>query len=141
MTKSDAPPTNALATPAWGANKPIIKSPAGGKTETGATDYRSTAGPRVQPDSPRPAAKRPAPTPATNPQTMRSGAPHQTGQGEKQLDGTRTATMSQPVKKPGLAERQPAPTYPKGSGERRSGLEDAMAAEADRLHPRKLRPR
>jgi hypothetical protein len=54
--------------------------------------------------------------------------------GEKQLDGSPTQQMSKPHKKGGLAERGPSPA--KSSSDRVSGLEAAMAAEADRHHPR-----
>lgn len=59
--------------------------------------------------------------------------PHRTGPGEKQLDGTRTPEFSQPQRKPGLAERQPAPHKSSGG----TGLEHAMGSLADELHPRK----
>lgn len=70
------------------------------------------------------------------PDVAKSGVPRQVGSGERQLDGSRTPTFSQPVKKPGLAERQPAPKRSGGSG-----LEDAMGGLADQLHPRSRRRR
>lgn len=66
-----------------------------------------------------------------NPQTNAGRVPKPTGPGERQLDGTRTQTFDQPQKKPGLAPREPAPARSSGG----SGLEAAMAAEADRIHP------
>lgn len=63
--------------------------------------------------------------------TMRHGAPVITGPGERQLDGNRTPTVSQPVKKGGLASRDPVPNRDSDSG-----MERAMQASADQLHPR-----
>lgn len=63
-----------------------------------------------------------------NNRTMKS-KPVETGPGERQLDGSRTATFSQPKVKPGLVARPPAPARPSDSG-----MERAMGAHADELH-------
>lgn len=65
------------------------------------------------------------------------GVPRKTGDGQRQLDGSRTPEFSQPQKRPGMAERQPAPHSSSGG----SGMEHAMGALADQLHPRKQGPR
>lgn len=69
--------------------------------------------------------------------TNAGGVPRQVGAGERQLDGTRSPEFSQPQRKPGLSERQPAPSASSGG----SGLESAMADLADQLHPRRMKPR
>lgn len=73
-------------------------------------------------------------TPKSNPSTAVSGVPRQSANGQRQLDGNRTAEMTKPVKKGGLAERQAAPTRSAQAGG--SGMESAMASLADQLHPR-----
>lgn len=70
-----------------------------------------------------------------NPRTAVSGVPKVTGYSERQLDGNRSPITSKPVKKGGLAER--GPSAGKSGNDRTSGLESAMHAEADRLHPRR----
>lgn len=92
---------------------------------------RPAAPPRSAPSQ---NAAKPSRFQTPNPTTNAGRVPRPTGPGERQLDGTRTQTFDPPQKKPGLAEREPAP---RRVGE--SGLEAAMAAEADRLHPRKQR--
>jgi len=62
--------------------------------------------------------------------TMRSGKPAQVGKGERQMDGTHTATFSQPKRKPGLSDR---PAVPDRASD--SGMERAMQAHADKEHP------
>lgn len=87
--------------------------------------------PRYEPQSRSPQFQRP------NPSNNAGGVPRRTGSGERQLDGTRTPEFSQPQKKPGLAERQPAPHKSSGG----SGLEHAMGSLADQLHPRRQGPK
>lgn len=64
--------------------------------------------------------------------TLGSGIPHQVGEGERQLDGNRTAVFDQPKRKPGLAAREAVPNRASDSG-----MERAMQAHADREHPGK----
>lgn len=68
---------------------------------------------------------------AKNSRTMHSGKPVMTGRGERQLDGTRTPTFSQPKKHPGLAPQDPVPNRASDSG-----MERAMQDHADRVHPK-----
>lgn len=121
-------PTNALATPSAGrfVAKAAARLPdgSGAFTATVPTPKRPAA-----PQSRQPQFQRP------NPATNAGRVPRPTGQGERQLDGTRTATFDPPQKKPGLSAREAAPARSSGG----SGLEAAMAAEADRLHPPKRR--
>lgn len=131
---TDAPQINVLATQAF---RLPAKSSAARKAPDG-----SGAGPApTQVGLPKRAAQAPNAARASqfqrpNPQTNAGGLARITGVGERQLDNTHTSTFEPPQKRPGLAERQPAP---RRVGE--SGLEAAMAAEADRLHPRRLGPR
>lgn len=62
------------------------------------------------------------------------GVPRPAGLGERQLDGSRSMTMSQPApKKSSMAQRDPAPHRSSGG----SGMEAAMGSLADKLHPRR----
>lgn len=94
---------------------------------------------RPVPAKPAEPAARTSPFQRPNPQTNAGRVPRPVGQGERQLDGTHTPTFDQPQKKPGLAERQPAPQRSAQQGG--SGLESAMATLADQLHPRKQHSR
>lgn len=122
----------APAAPGW--DKPAAKAPAAPQPKRAAPDaadsstLRKSAGPTTNKQFQN-----------ANPRTAAKGVPVQTGKGERQLDGTRTATMSQPARK-GLSERQPSPMPFRGSADTTSGLERAMAADADRHHPRTMRP-
>lgn len=122
-------PINALAAGAFIAKaqpqaKPMAKLPDG----SGA--FRATI-----PTPKRAAPVRNSQFQRPNPATNAGRVPKPTGPGERQLDGTRTPTFDAPQKRPGLATREPAPARSSGG----SGLEVAMAAEADRLHPPKRR--
>lgn len=121
-------PINALAAP--GAGKFVAKAAARLPDGSGAL-IASVPTPRrpAPPVSRQPQFQRP------NPANNAGRVPRPTGPGERQLDGTRTQTFDAPQKKPGLAAREPAPARSSGG----SGLEAAMAAEADRLHPPKRR--
>lgn len=122
-------PINVMAQEAPPKANPWAKKPKG---EAPAEDRADKSGEgrkdRVE-DSRSPQFQRP------NPQTNAGGVPRPTARGERQLDGSRTTEFSQPQKKPGLPPRGPAPAASSGG----SGLEAAMAAEADRLHPPKRR--
>lgn len=120
-------PVNALAAPA--AGKFVAKAPSRLPDGSGAFVAKvQTARPQA-PASRQPQFQRP------NPANNAGRVPRPTGPGERQLDGSHTQTFDQPQKKPGLAAREPAPSRSSGG----SGLEAAMAAEADRLHPPKRR--
>lgn len=122
-------PINALAEGA--AGRFIAKAAAMRKLPDGSGSFTATV----------PTPKRAAPPQRNaqfqhaNPATNAGRVPRPTGQGERQLDGTRTQTFDPPQKRPGLADREPAPARSSGG----SGLEAAMAAEADRLHPPRRR--
>ncbi len=130
-------PTNALANPAvLGALKLAAKMPANASPPASKGPPVARPAPKEASGSGRSSEHNRSPQfQKANPNVAKSGVPRPTGRGERQLDGNRTATVDAPQKGKGLAERQPAPTSTRS--ERRSGLEDAMSAEADRLHPRR----
>lgn len=60
-----------------------------------------------------------------------SGVPRMVSRGVRQMDGNRSPEYSKPVKGGGLAGRDPVPNRASDSG-----IEKAMQAQADQLHPR-----
>lgn len=94
------------------------------------------------PDGGGPKSKRAPPQPAArhgrvDANTAVSGVPKGVaGHSQRQLDGNRSQQFTPPVKRGGLAERLSSPKPHPASNDRMSGLEGAMHAEADRLHPR-----
>lgn len=121
-------PVNALAAPA--AGKFVAKAPTRLPDGSGAF-VAAVPGPKRAAAPPARNSQFQRPNPANN----AGRVPRPTGPGERQLDGSHTQTFDQPQKKPGLAPREAAPARSSGG----SGLEAAMAAEADRLHPPKRR--